>query len=122
MKLYCKKCNELLTLNTLRKVKVEDVSLEDEIDLLPYNKFIEAYETEYNFEVSIDYLLNTESINLENHKDRSRFTGCCGSSQLKNLNQVCPNCKNEIGLIVDDCWTSRFTGIDASKISLKPLW
>lgn len=121
MKLYCKKCNELLTLDSLKKARTEDLKFVDGEDLLPQGTFIEALEAEYFFGVPIDYLIDSDSINLEDHKEKSRFIGCCGSSQLECLNQICPNCKNEIGIFVSDCFTSTFTGIDIDKVSLKSL-
>ncbi|MGG6231338.1 hypothetical protein [Tenacibaculum sp. SDUM215027] len=122
MKLYCKNCNNLLTINTLKESKFDEIKFVDESELLPNGKYIEASKVGYNFEIPIDYLINTKSILLKDHKESIRFQGCCGPSEFSTLNQVCPKCNSEIGVLVADCWTSRFIGIDIRKVSLKPLW
>ncbi|WP_028890453.1 hypothetical protein [Tenacibaculum ovolyticum] len=122
MKLYCKKCNDLLTPETLKKSTFKEVRFIDEKELLFDGKYIDASEVDYNFEIPIDYLINTKSIVLKNHKESVRFQGCCGPSEFGALNQVCLKCNFEIGVLVADCWTSRFIGIDKSKVSEKPLW
>ena len=122
MELYCKKCNNLLTQTPLKKSTFKEVKFIDEEELLQNGKYIEASKIDYNFEIPIDYFVNTESILLENHKDTIRLQGCCGPGEFGKLNQVCPRCKFEIGILIADCWTSRFIGIDESKVSKKPLW
>ena len=122
MKLYCKKCNNLLTLESLMKSTYKEVRFIDEKELLLEDKYIKASEIDYNFGISIDYLINTKSIILKNHKESIRLQGCCGPSEFGILNQVCPKCDFEIGVIIADCWTPRFIGVDKNKVSEKPLW
>lgn len=120
MKLYCKRCNEILTTKSL--IKAKGIKLEDESELLSADEYIEAFKTSFNFGVPIEYLVHSESILLNDHKDDNRFIGCCGPGQFEHLNKVCPNCKNEIGIYIADCCTPRFIGIDKNKVSLQPLW
>ncbi len=122
MKLYCKKCNYLLTSLKLEKSELKQICLIDEKELLQDRKYIEANRIDYSFEIPIDYLINSKSISLKDHKDSIRLQGCCGPGNFGVLNQVCPKCKFEIGVLIADCWTPRFIGIDKSKISEKPLW
>lgn len=122
MELYCKNCNTLLTLSPLIKSNYKELTFIDEKELLNDNKYILASEAEFNFEIPIEYLINTNGILLSDHKDLSRFNGCCGPSEFGKLNQICTKCKFEIGVLIADCWTPRFIGIDINKVSKKPLW
>ncbi|CAL2089798.1 conserved protein of unknown function [Tenacibaculum sp. 190524A02b] len=121
MELYCKKCNELLV-EGLNEAKNREVIYADECDLIPEGKYIVNKDV-WNFEdLEIDYLINSNSMKLKDHHKSVRLQGCCGSSGLDGLNQLCPKCNYEVGVLVADCWTPRFIGIDMSKVSLKPLW
>lgn len=122
MELYCKKCNQELTKGPLSQAKVSSINHGDEKDLVPLHQYVFLAEAEYNFEIPIDFLVNNKSLNLDNHTESIRLQGCCGPSEFGQLNQICPNCKSEIGLLIDDCWTPRFIAIDSNKISKKPLW
>lgn len=122
MKLYCKKCNNILTPNSLIKSKIDELNYNEEKEFLSLEKYIEVKNTNLNFNVSIDCLINSKSINLKNHKDKLKFKGCCGPSDFGCLNQVCEKCGFDIGVLIADCWTPVFIGIDLSKVSLKPLW
>ncbi|SEC00396.1 hypothetical protein SAMN04489761_2224 [Tenacibaculum sp. MAR_2009_124] len=122
MKLCCKNCNDLLTPKVLLKSEIDELSYIDEEELLQEGKFIEASKVEYNFGIPIEYLINSKSIILKNHSESIRLQGCCGPSEFDKLNQVCVNCNNEIGVLIADCWTSKFIGVNMSKVSLKRLW
>ena len=121
MELYCKKCNQKLTLTPLQHAYKEELNPNGQKDLLKSGMYIFTDEAEYMLE-NFDVLVAYDSINLVNHKDRSRFIGCCGPGDFNVYNQICPNCSAEIGVLIDDCWTDRFIGIDSSKVATKPLW
>lgn len=104
MQLYCKKCNYKLTVMELQQVFSDKANMNDQAALIGPGLFINASEIEIHFEKRIDFLLNIKSVILNNHKDASRLTGCCGPGDLNVLNQICPNCSAEIGLIIEDCW------------------
>ena len=122
MNLFCKKCNKLLTLSSLKESTYDELTFIDEKELLNENNYILASEAEILFEIPIKYLIHTNSISLIDHPDKQRFSGCCGTSQFSKLNQVCPQCGFEIGVLINDCWTPKFIGLDIHKVSLKPLW
>lgn len=122
MQLYCKKCNYKLTAIELQQVFSDKANLEDCAPLIDPGLYINANEIEIHFGKQIDFLVNTESVHLSNHKDSARLTGCCGPGDLSVLNQVCPNCSAEIGVIVEDCWLSHFIGISEETVSKEPLW
>jgi len=122
MELYCKKCNYKLTVIELQQAKANEANMDDQAPLIGPGLYIDASEIDIHFETSIDFLLNIESIKLNNHKDSKRLQGCCGPGDLSVLNQVCPNCSAEIGVIVEDCWLPHFVGICEGAVSKKPLW
>jgi len=122
MKLYCKRCNELLTPKALIKAKEYELRFEEGKELLPTGNYILNKDI-WNFDnLEISYLVNIKSIILKDHDDRERMAGCCGPSGAFGYNQICPNCNREIGVLVADCFTTHFVGIDKSSVSLLPLW
>ena len=122
MKLYCKNCNTSLTISNLELTEQKELDFGDGRELLKQNKYILASEVDINFGQPIEYLINTKSISLINHKDFKKLQGCCGPGDLGVLNQICPNCKFEIGMLIADCWIPHFIGIDINKVSNKPMW
>lgn len=120
MDLYCKNCNHKLTLNPLKLTLEEELNSNSGQDLLKSGMYIPSLENEYGPDL-FDYLIATDSIILSDHKDKSRFIGCCGPSNFETFNQICPKCDSEIGVIIADCYTSHFTGIDSKKVFMKPL-
>lgn len=122
MQLYCKKCNHKLTVMELQQVSSDQANLEDQAALIGPGLYLNASEIEIHFEKQIDFLVNEESVRLNNHKDYKLLTGCCGPGDLSVLNQVCPNCSAEIGVIVADCWLPHFIGISEETVSKEALW
>ncbi|WP_272149249.1 hypothetical protein [Tenacibaculum aiptasiae] len=121
MKLYCKKCNYLLVEGLVKAINKE-VIYADEYDLIPIGKYI-INNNIWNFEnLEITYLLNVNNINLKNHYNHTKMQGCCGPSGVDGLNQLCPKCKQEVGVLVADCYTPYFIGIDKNKVSERPVW
>ncbi|WP_025740577.1 hypothetical protein [Aquimarina pacifica] len=122
MELYCKKCKYRIHSRALQESKYIDVQYGDGQELLPAWEYVRTDKANYNFDFPIKYLVHSKSLLLIDHEDSLRFQGCCGPSQFGELNQVCPQCKNEIGILVADCWTSHFIGIDETKVTLQPIW
>lgn len=91
MQLYCKKCNYKLTVIELQQVFSDNANMKDEESLIGPGLYLNAAEIEISFGKPIDFLVNKESINICNHKDIKRLSGCCGPGELSVLNQVCPN-------------------------------
>ncbi|WP_075342361.1 hypothetical protein [Tenacibaculum agarivorans] len=121
MKLYCKKCKYLLV-EGLIKAKSSEVIYTDEISLIPKGKYLINNDV-WNFEdLQITYLINIKSIKLKDHYDYKKMQGCCGPSGLDGLNQLCPTCNEEIGVLIADCFTPHFIGIEKNKVSEDPLW
>ncbi len=122
MQLYCKKCNYKLTQDGLEVAPSNQANLKDGQDLIGTGLYINACEIDITFGQPIDFLTHKTSINLHNHQDIDRLNGCCGPGDLSVLNQVCPQCSVEIGVIVEDCWLPHFIGISAGAVSKEPLW
>lgn len=122
MEFYCNKCNHKLTQNPLKISSKKELDYSDEEDLLKPGTYISVTETTFNFDINIEYLISFDSIILNDHKENFKLQGCCGPSNFNTLNQVCPKCNHEIGVLIADCWTPCFIGIDATKIAKKPLW
>lgn len=122
MQLYCKKCNYKLTVFELEQVSAGQANMEDQAPLIRPGLYIIAGEIDINFGKPIDFLLNKDSVKLQNHKDTKRLQGCCGPGDLNVLNQVCPNCNSEIGILIADCWLPHFIGISGETINKEPLW
>lgn len=122
MQLYCKTCNQQLTAMNLQQVSLGHVNMKDQVSLIDPGLYVNTSEIEIHFEKQIDFLVNKQSVLLQNHTDRTRLTGCCGPGDLSVLNQVCPKCSAEIGVIVEDCWLPHFIGISGDTVSTEPLW
>lgn len=122
MQLYCKKCNYKLTVIELQQVFSDNANMKDQESLIGPGLYLNASEIEIIFGKPIDFLVNKESVNLHNHKDVTRLSGCCGPGELNVLNQVCPNCSAEIGVIVEDCCLPHFVGISEDTVSKEPMW
>ncbi|SEE09319.1 hypothetical protein SAMN04487765_1369 [Tenacibaculum sp. MAR_2010_89] len=106
----------------LKEAQKKEVIYADEYDLIPIGKYIVNSDI-WNFgDLEIIYLINANNIDLKSHHDYAKMQGCCGPSGADGLNQLCPTCKEEIGVLVADCYTPRFIGLDVNKVSLKPLW
>ncbi len=98
------------------------VNLKDQAPLMAPGLYVNASEIDIRFGKQIDFLVNKESIHLCDHKDPARLAGCCGSGNLNVLNQICPNCSAEIGVIIEDCWLPHFIGISGGAVSKEKLW
>lgn len=122
MHLYCKKCNYQLTVSELQQANPDQANFNDQAPLIAPGLYLNAGEIDIHFQMPIDFLLHIESVKLQNHKDPKRLQGCCGPGDLSVLNQVCPQCSAEIGVIVEDCWLPHFVGISSDKVSKEPLW
>jgi len=122
VELYCKTCNHKLSEMSLSPVSRDQVSMKEGSALIDEGVYINANEVNIRFEQKIDILLNAKSVNLKNHKDTSKLGGCCGPGDLSVLNQVCPNCSSEIGMIVEDCWLPHFVGVALDRVSERKLW
>ena len=121
MKLYCKKCNTILV-EGLTEANNREIIYSDECDLVPKGKYIINNDI-WNFEnLTIEYLIHIKSIKLKDHTNSYRLQGCCGPTGCDGLNQLCPTCNIEIGVLVADCFTPHFVGLEKSKISEKPVW
>ena len=118
MNLFCKKCNELLTLCELNEASSDELEYIDAKELLDDGEYIAVQKTDYSFGIPISILINSDSLNLKDHEDGNRFFGCCGAGNFDVFNQVCPKCSAEIGVYIADCWTSIFIGVDGTKISV----
>jgi hypothetical protein len=119
---YCQKCNHKLTVLELEQASSDQANMEGQTPLIGPGLYINAGEIDIHFEKSINFLVNKDSVKLQNHKDIKRLQGCCGPGDLSVLNQVCPNCSAEIGVIFADCWLPHFIGISEGAVSKEPLW
>ncbi|MCG8576529.1 MAG: hypothetical protein MI810_16710 [Flavobacteriales bacterium] len=122
MDFYCNKCNTKINEDPIEEFDSSQIKMKSEAQLLPVGKFVYAHDVQINFGVEIKYLVHQHSVRFRYHEDSSRHHGCCGPSNFEQLTLICPNCKNEIGLISGDCLFPHFVGISPKGISLKPLW
>lgn len=111
--LRCNNCHLRLTpiLNELSKTK-DYHSIQNE-EYIVKGRFYENHEMEKGF-----YLLNiSDCEGLEDHKEKRRFSGCCGPSPDGELNKICNNCNSEIGRETTDCLTPHYTKIKTDKVT-----
>lgn len=57
-----------------------------------------------------------DNFGMLEHKDLSRFVGCCGASPVGQPNLVCGNCRAEVGRKTDDCLTPHYIKLDQNKV------
>ena len=119
LEINCKKCNQSLNYCQLTEIEKINHDFRDDEELLDVDQFIVSNKMESSFPFLKGIVLNTKSVTLNDHEDSKRFYGCCGPSSMGKLNQVCPSCKSEIGLLVADRWASHYIGIDLSKVFIK---
>ena len=78
------------------------ISTEDGSDYLPTGFY--TIGDEFFHSAQGHYILNMQDvINLRDHPDSSRFSGCCQLDGLNGVNKVCEN-GHEIGTECSDCW------------------
>lgn len=114
IKIYCRECEIELT-QELLEIPEEDLRWVDNKDLMPKNNF-SVVTNEYSNKKSI--MVAIDDYNLKDHSDRSRFIGCCGSSNFSSLNKICL-CGNEVASEISDCWLSHYIQFDLSKVFAK---
>lgn len=114
IKIYCRECEIELT-QELLEIHEEDLRWVDNKDLMPKNNF-SVVTNEYSNKKSI--MVAIDDYNLKDHSDRSRFIGCCGSSNFSSLNKICL-CGNEVASEISDCWLSHYIQFDLSKVFAK---
>jgi len=116
MDLYCKNCKHKITRSPLKEAKIEELSSVEETELLAEDNYIKVNKVGVVFSVPMEYLIHTKSLHLKDYIASNTFTGCCGPSQFDKINQVCPKCSAEIGILIADCWTSKFIAVDINKV------
>ena len=118
--IYCKKCNHKFTKEPITEMDKDKLNNKDGEELLPLGCF--TINTNFLFDMEISYLINTDSVLLHNHEDSERYSGCCGPSEMSKYNQVCPNCNEEVGVEILDCWLPHFIGISKEKTRIKTIF
>ena len=115
IKMYCKTCN----------VKLTDELKEIHESLLNFNAYGESAIAKNKFSVhtengSKELIVAIDIYFLKNHKDRLRFTGCCGSSGSDGMNKTCVN-GHEVATEVSDCYTPHYIGFNLKKVIIKEV-
>lgn len=111
IKIYCRECEIDLT-QELLEISEMNLCWDENKDIMPKNNFsifINKQTNKKSIMVAID------SYNLKDHSDKSRFMGCCGSSNFNSLNKLC-HCGNEVASEISDCWLSHYIEFDLSKV------
>ncbi|MDP5201824.1 hypothetical protein [Flavobacterium sp. DG2-3] len=114
IKIYCIECEVELT-QELLEIPEKDLCWDENKDIMPKNNFsivINGQSKNKSIMVSID------NYNLKDHSDKSRFLGCCGSSNFNSLNKVCV-CGNEVASEISDCWLSHYIEFNLNKVIIK---
>ncbi|MFH6934882.1 hypothetical protein [Flavobacterium sp. FlaQc-30] len=114
IKIYCRECENALTPELLEIPKM-NLCWDENKDIMPKNKF-SIFTNEQSDKKSI--MVAIDNYNLKDHSDKSRFMGCCGSSNFNSLNKVC-RCGNEVASEISDCWLSHYIEFDLSKVFAK---
>ena len=114
IKIYCRECEIELTQELL---EIPEVNLcwDENKDIMSKNNF-SIFINEQSKKKSI--MVAIDNYNLKDHADKSRFMGCCGSSNFSSVNKVCL-CGNEVALEISDCWLSHYIEFDLSKVIAK---
>ncbi|MEO7976632.1 hypothetical protein [Flavobacterium sp.] len=114
IKLYCKVCNVKLT-DQLEEIHESALVFNDGETVIAKNKF--SIHTENG---SKEIVVAIDTYFLENHTDRLRFTGCCGSSGLDSMNKTCMN-GHEVATEVSDCYTPHYISFNLKKVIIKEV-
>ena len=113
MDLYCRKCRQKLTNETLSQIAPAEVRYVDGEEAIPAGGVLSADEFDVVFGVKVTHIVHTRSLRLVDHNDAALHRGCCGPGRLDCYNQVCADCGEPIGLLFADCWAMHFTAINA---------
>jgi hypothetical protein len=121
---YCRQCCELLVRRPLEHGNAKLIISHNHNDAPLVNKgeFLLFEELDYSITVPLTHFVDMDSMNLIDHKDETRLNGCCGPGFTEKYNQVCCNCKLEIGVIYADCMGSHFLAINAEQLTVTPKW
>jgi hypothetical protein len=98
IKIYCKKCNAKLT-DELQEMDSSLLRSVDNSPIIDKNKFA----IQHNDEFLKGIIVAIDNYYLMNHKDKNRFSGCCGSSGSDGMNKTCSN-GHEVATEFSDCY------------------
>lgn len=113
IKIYCKVCNLKLT-DELIEVGQDSLRHDDGISAIEENKFSVITEDFKKKEL----IVKINDYYLKNHKNRNRFSGCCGSAGLDGMNKTCQN-GHEVATEMSDCYMPHYIVFDLDKIVIK---
>ncbi|WP_163399277.1 hypothetical protein [Flavobacterium fluviatile] len=114
IKIYCRECKIELT-QELYEIPEMNLCWEENMDIMPKSNFSLVINEQGNKK---SIMVAIDNYNLKNHSDKTRFTGCCGSSSFNSLNKVCL-CGNEVATEISDCWLSHYIEFDLNKVIVK---
>ena len=125
MEFYCEHCNAKLTRSPIHAADPKTLSSVDGDEALPDDESYvspEDFVFIFNSNLTVTHIVSTKCLRLVNHRDDSRFRGCCGPSVMDQYNQVCFQCRREIGVIYGDCCAPHFVAINANRLCTEPKW
>ena len=122
MRLYCGQCTLQLTSTPLEAVESRGVCPVDGRELMRVNQIMVAPDFGFEFGVPITHYVGTKCLLLADHEDGRRLQGCCGPGSTSKYNQVCSQCKQEIGVLYADCIGPHFTAINIERLNTQPKW
>lgn len=115
IKIYCKICNVKLT-DKLEEIDESTLNFNDDgKPAIAKDKF--SVHTENGKK---ELIVAIDTYFLKDHKDRMRFTGCCGSSGFDGMNKTCIN-GHEVATEVSDCYTPHYIGFDLKNVIIKEV-
>ena len=97
----------------LIEIEQSKIYFPDEAEAIPEGRFVF-----FNDGTILNLFVNRNQPLLENHKDLSRFSGCCGSDGCNGMNKVCIN-NHEVATEFSDCYTSYYLSISLKNTIVK---
>lgn len=114
IKMYCKKCGVLLT-DLLYEVDSVALRFEDRATMIDKNKF-SIYSNPYSKDKEL--IIARGDYHFKNHKDKYRFSGCCGSSGSDGMNKTCCN-GHEVATEFSDCYMPHYISVTIENVLIK---
>jgi len=113
--LRCKNCRSRLTPPLIALLNIRDYHQVQDEDYFKKGMYYRLVESKKTY-----FLINTaDDTGFNDHPDTSRFSGCCGPSPDGKPNQICRNCKTEIGRLTTECIFPHYIKVDTSLVTVE---
>jgi hypothetical protein len=114
----CRYCGIQLSKEIVQLMDLSLLREADGVDYVPLSYFFVGDGKLFTGTAGKIFINIGDSLNLNNHFDRSRLNGCCGMDGCDGMNKLCKN-GHEVATEKSDCWMPHAMLFDPQQIDLK---